>query len=196
MLSTALSQTTNLCLPLTAMQISNLAIPFGSTVVVIGANSYIAMETCVKLLEAGFRVRGTVRDVQQHRGWMHKLFAQHGVPCLSLCKCPISRQTRLSMSPFKVRTLHQYTLNVQVLERVHRLQVPQEISMFQHLCFLLFDTDPAKVIGPTVNGTINILEAAARAGVKRCVLAGSSKAVATNLKKISRHVGAEGLNGL
>jgi hypothetical protein len=39
---------------------------------------------------------------------------------------------------------------------------------------VLFDTDPAKVIAPTVNGTINALEAAARAGVKRYVLAGSS----------------------
>jgi hypothetical protein len=39
-------------------------------------------------------------------------------------------------------------------------------------------------------------EAAARAGVKRYVLAGSSKAVATNLKKISRHVDAEELKGL
>jgi nucleoside-diphosphate-sugar epimerase len=44
---------------------------------------------------------------------------------------------------------------------------------------VLFDTDPAKVIAPTVNGTINTLEAAARAGVKRYVLAGSSKAIAT-----------------
>jgi NAD(P)-dependent dehydrogenase (short-subunit alcohol dehydrogenase family) len=54
--------------------ISNPAIPLGSTVVVIGANGYIALETCVKLLEAGFRVRGTVRDVQRHRTWMHELF--------------------------------------------------------------------------------------------------------------------------
>jgi nucleoside-diphosphate-sugar epimerase len=54
------------------MKISNPAIFFGSTVVVIGANGYIALETCVKLLEAGFWVRGTVRDVQQHRTWMHK----------------------------------------------------------------------------------------------------------------------------
>jgi NAD(P)-dependent dehydrogenase (short-subunit alcohol dehydrogenase family) len=50
------------------MKISDPAIPFGSIVVVIGANGYIALETCVKLLEAGFRVRGTVQNVQQHRG--------------------------------------------------------------------------------------------------------------------------------
>jgi hypothetical protein len=61
-------QTTHRCLPSTAMKISDPAIPFGSIVVVIGANGYIALETCVKLLEAGFRVRGTVQNVQQHRG--------------------------------------------------------------------------------------------------------------------------------
>lgn len=56
------------------MKISSPAIPSGSTVVVIGANGYIALETCEKLLEAGFRVRGTVRDVERHRTWMHALF--------------------------------------------------------------------------------------------------------------------------
>jgi hypothetical protein len=103
---------THRCLPFATMKISNPAIPHGSTVVVIGANGYIALETCVKLLEAGFRVRGTVRDVKQHRTWMHKLFDTTWPSMLSLCKCPISRQTRLSMSPSKVRTLQIYISHV------------------------------------------------------------------------------------
>ncbi|KAL9574111.1 hypothetical protein ACKAV7_001887 [Fusarium commune] len=41
------------------MHISDPAIPFGSTVVVIGANGYMGVETCEKLLQAGFLVRGT-----------------------------------------------------------------------------------------------------------------------------------------
>jgi len=56
------------------MRINDLAIPLGSTVVVIGANGFIGVETCEKLLQAGYRVRGTVRDLNKHRGWMHKLF--------------------------------------------------------------------------------------------------------------------------
>lgn len=56
------------------MRISEPAIPFGSTVVVIGANGYMGVETCEKLLQAGFSVRGTVRDVEKNRQWMHKLF--------------------------------------------------------------------------------------------------------------------------
>lgn len=49
------------------MHISDPAIPFGSTVVVIGSNGYMALETCEKTLEAGYRVRGTVRDLAKHR---------------------------------------------------------------------------------------------------------------------------------
>ena len=55
------------------MIITEPATPFDSTVVVIGANGYLAVETCEKLLEAGFRVRGTVRNIEQNR-WMHQLF--------------------------------------------------------------------------------------------------------------------------
>lgn len=56
------------------MKIQNPAVPFGSTVVIIGANGYIGAETCDKFLEAGYRVRGTVRNVEEHRAWMHELF--------------------------------------------------------------------------------------------------------------------------
>lgn len=56
------------------MHIKDPAIPFDSVVVVIGANGFIAVETCMKLLEAGYKVRGTVRDVEKHFKWMHGLF--------------------------------------------------------------------------------------------------------------------------
>jgi nucleoside-diphosphate-sugar epimerase len=56
------------------MKIVNPAIPFDSIVVVIGANGYIGAETCFKLLEAGYRVRGTVRDISKHHDWMHAIF--------------------------------------------------------------------------------------------------------------------------
>ena len=48
------------------MHIQDPAIPFGSTIVVVGANGYMALEVCDKVLMAGFRVRGTVRDVSKH----------------------------------------------------------------------------------------------------------------------------------
>jgi len=58
------------------MIITGPAIPSNSVVVVIGANGFVGAETCQKLLEAGYRVRGTVRDVERHRAWMHALFDQ------------------------------------------------------------------------------------------------------------------------
>jgi uncharacterized protein YbjT (DUF2867 family) len=56
------------------MLIKDPAIPFDSVVVVIGANGFIGLETCEKLLQAGFKVRGTVRDAEKHSTWMHELF--------------------------------------------------------------------------------------------------------------------------
>jgi uncharacterized protein YbjT (DUF2867 family) len=56
------------------MLITDRAIPLDSTVVVVGANGYMAVETCDKLLQAGYRVRGTVRDIGRHHDWMHALF--------------------------------------------------------------------------------------------------------------------------
>ncbi|KAI1500978.1 hypothetical protein F5X99DRAFT_384015 [Biscogniauxia marginata] len=55
------------------MKIKNPAIPFDSVVVVIGANGYIGVESCEKLLQAGYCVRDTVRDIQKSQ-WMRKLF--------------------------------------------------------------------------------------------------------------------------
>ncbi|KAK5632221.1 hypothetical protein RRF57_007935 [Xylaria bambusicola] len=55
------------------MKISNPAIPLGSVIVVIGANGYVALEACQKLLEAGYKVRGTVRDLERS-AWMHEIF--------------------------------------------------------------------------------------------------------------------------
>ncbi|EXK49863.1 hypothetical protein FOMG_02343 [Fusarium oxysporum f. sp. melonis 26406] len=55
------------------MRICHTAITFGSTVVVIGTNGYMGIETCEKLLQAGFFVRGTVRDVEENRQCMYNL---------------------------------------------------------------------------------------------------------------------------
>ncbi|KAK3652913.1 hypothetical protein LTR56_004861 [Elasticomyces elasticus] len=137
------------------MKISHPAIPFGSTVVVIGANGYIALETCQKLLDAGYRVRGTVRDVGRDHDWMHALF---GTAMFELVQVPDFEADAAFDAAF------------QGAAGVIYVSTP-----------ILFDTDPSKVIGPTVNGTINTLEAAARAGVERYVLAGSSKAIATTM---------------
>ena len=49
------------------------AIPKGSLVLVTGVNGYIASHITEKLLEHGYRVRGTVRDAYK-ADYMHALF--------------------------------------------------------------------------------------------------------------------------
>lgn len=56
------------------MKIEDRAIPIDSVVVVVGANGFIGLETSEKPLQAGYRVRGTVRYVGQHSAWMHNIF--------------------------------------------------------------------------------------------------------------------------
>lgn len=57
------------------MPIPDPAIPTGATVVVIGANGYMALEVCEKLLIAGYHVRGTVRDVEKHEDVCSSIFS-------------------------------------------------------------------------------------------------------------------------
>lgn len=67
------------------------AIPKGSTVLVTGANGYLASHVVDQFLQRGFNVRGTIRDTTKG-SWLTDLFAQkygtgrfelHGVPDLA-----------------------------------------------------------------------------------------------------------------
>jgi D-arabinose 1-dehydrogenase-like Zn-dependent alcohol dehydrogenase len=51
------------------------AIPKGSTVLVTGANGYLASHVVDQFLQRGFNVRGTVRNVAKD-SWLTDLFAQ------------------------------------------------------------------------------------------------------------------------
>ncbi|KAM0075306.1 hypothetical protein ACKRZS_012651 [Fusarium odoratissimum] len=136
------------------MHISDPAIPFGSTVVVIGANGYMGVETCEKLLQAGFFVRGTVRDVEENRQWMYNLFDTKWPNMFELVHVSDFEAEGAFYEAFKGAKGVIYISTSTIL-----------------------NADPAKVVEPVIKGTINSLEAAARAGVKRYVLSSRSKAV-------------------
>ncbi|CVK85133.1 related to aldehyde reductase II [Fusarium mangiferae] len=136
------------------MHISKPAVPSGSTVVVIGANGCMGVETCEKLLQAGFSVRGTVRDVEKNRQWMHRLFDIKWSGMFELVHVADSEAEGAFDAAFKGA------------EGVIYVSTP-----------IILHADPVKVVEPVGKGTINSLEAAARAGVKRYVLSSSSKAV-------------------
>lgn len=52
---------------------TTLALPFGSLILVTGANGYIASQVINELLRSGYRVRGTVRD---EKPWLDQFFAE------------------------------------------------------------------------------------------------------------------------
>ncbi|EXK80012.1 hypothetical protein FOQG_15434 [Fusarium oxysporum f. sp. raphani 54005] len=118
------------------MRICHPAIPFGSTVVVIGTNGYMGIGTCEKLLQAGFFIRGT---------WPNMFELVH-------------------VSDFEAEGAFDDTFKG--AKGVIYVSTP-----------IILNPDPAKVVEPVIKGTINSLEAVARAGVKRYVLSSSSKAV-------------------
>ncbi|KAF4334734.1 aldehyde reductase II [Fusarium beomiforme] len=137
------------------MHIANPAIPFGSIVVVIGSNGYMGVETCEKLLQAGFYVRGTVRDVEKNRQWMHKLFDTKWPNMFELVSVP----------DFEAEG---------VFDEAFKGEYPMMVA--------------EQVVDPVVKGTINTLEAATRAGVKRYVLSSSSKAVESTNYNHPHHI--------
>ncbi|EWY92180.1 hypothetical protein FOYG_05765 [Fusarium oxysporum NRRL 32931] len=137
------------------MRICHPAIPFGSTVVVIGTNGYMGIETCEKLLQAGFFVRGTERDVQENRQCMYNLIDS---------KWPNILQRR------------EDTLLCSFAAGAHQGVTGAKGVIYVSTPTIL-NADPSKVVEPVIKVTINRLEAAARAGVKRYVLSSSSKAV-------------------
>ncbi|EHK47113.1 hypothetical protein TRIATDRAFT_306833 [Trichoderma atroviride IMI 206040] len=124
------------------MKIQNPAVPFGSTVVIIGANGYIGAETCDKFLEAGYRVRGTVRNVEEHRAWMYELFDKKYAGKFELMQVVDFEAEGAFDEAFKGAAVVVY------------VSTPT-----------IFDPEPTKVVDPVVNGTINTLKAAAQAEI-------------------------------
>ncbi|KAL6824625.1 hypothetical protein J3E69DRAFT_381501 [Trichoderma sp. SZMC 28015] len=124
------------------MKIQNPAVPFDSTVVIIGANGYIGAETCDKFLEAGYRVRGTVRNVEQHRAWMHGLFDKKYPGKFELAQVVDFEADGAFDEAFKGAAMVVY------------VSTPT-----------IFGPDPTQVIDPVVKGTINTLKAAAQAKI-------------------------------
>ncbi|KAF5639617.1 aldehyde reductase II [Fusarium sp. NRRL 52700] len=147
------------------MHVSDPAIPLGSIVVVIGANGYMGVETCEKLLQAGFYVRGTVRDVVKNQQWMDKLFDTKWPRMFQLVQVSTFEAEGAFDEAFKGA------------KGVIYVSTP-----------IILNADPAKVVKPVINGTINSLEYSARARVKRYVLSSSSKAVESTNYNHPHHI--------
>lgn len=127
-------------------------IPKGSIVLVTGATGYLASHVTRQLLERGYKVRGTVRDVSQAAWLTEEAFS------------PFSKDGNLELVP---------VLDLSVPHAFD--EAVKGVSAIIHLATITtLDPDPAKVVPQTVAGAVGILEAAAREpSVKRVVYTSS-----------------------
>ncbi|KAL6693360.1 hypothetical protein J3F84DRAFT_380625 [Trichoderma pleuroticola] len=159
------------------MKIQNPAVPFDSTVVIIGANGYIGAETCDKFLEAGYRVRGTVRNVEQHRTWMHELFDKKYTGKFELVQVVDFEADGAFDEAFKGMEATLVFIRWVMCKPADSCQHLGAAVVVYVSTPTIFGPDPTQVVDPVVKGTINTLKAAAQAKVQRYVYLSSSKAV-------------------
>ncbi|RDW91717.1 aldehyde reductase II [Coleophoma crateriformis] len=135
----------------------DLSISLGSLVVVTGANGFIASHICDQLLALGYHVRGTVRNTNR-AGWMLPFFeARYGTGKFSLVEVP------------DMAASGAYDKAVIGASGLCHVATP-----------VMQSYNPHEGIPVVVNGTLNALEAAAKApSVKRVVLTSSSTAAAS-----------------
>ena len=150
----------------------------GSTILVTGANGFLASHVVEQLLLAGYRVRGAVRSAMRSN-WLKELFdKRHGSGKFEFtvvedmatpgaydeaCKGRSSLFTQSNLVP---GISHDPERNVGVSGVVHIASV------------LTMDPDPNKVVPQTINGAVNAIESAAKeASLKRFVYTSSSVAI-------------------
>lgn len=134
-----------------------LALPQGSLIVVSGANGFIASHVVDQFLQAGYRVRGTVRSLQR-ASWLQSFFdKRHGQEKFSLFEVPDMAAPGAFNEAIK------------------------GAAGFAHVATPVMQLfDPNEAIPAVVEGTLNALRAAAKeSSVKRVVLTSSSTAAAS-----------------
>ncbi|GKT75575.1 aldehyde reductase [Colletotrichum tofieldiae] len=134
--------------------INESAIPKGSTVLVTGANGLVGSHVADQFLKFGYKVRGTVRDVNKNT-WLSDVFDKtYGKGKFELASIPDMATDGAFDKAIK------------------------GVSAVIHVASVMsFDPDPSKVIPPVVSGAVNAIRAAyAELSVKRFVFTSSSTA--------------------
>jgi dihydroflavonol-4-reductase len=125
-------------------------------VLVTGATGFLGMHCILALLESGWRVRGTLRDLERAK-WLEQVLGQHTDldGRLSLVSADLSSDSGWAEAATGAR----YVLHV-------ASPVPASVPK-----------DPDEVIVPARDGTLRVLRAAARARIERVVVTSSTAAV-------------------
>ena len=125
-------------------------------VLVTGASGYIAMHCILQLLEQNYRVRGTIRSLNREAG-LREAFAKH-----------IEFGDRLEFVEADLLSDDGWDAAVSGCDYVLHTASPVPNAE---------PKDENEVIKPAVEGTLRVLKAAARAGVRRVVLTSSVAAI-------------------
>lgn len=124
-------------------------------VLVSGASGFIASHIVIQLLEKGYAVRGTVRNLARAEG-IKNMVAQH------------TSIENLSFVAAELLDGESWKRAVDGCDAVMHVASPVETSL---------PKDPNDIIVPAVEGTRNVLTAARDAGVSRVVITSSSAAI-------------------
>ncbi|KAJ3547636.1 hypothetical protein NM208_g1419 [Fusarium decemcellulare] len=136
----------------------NLAVPKGSTVLVTGANGLLGSHIADQFLEYGYKVRGTVRDVDKN-SWLSTVFDK-----------------KYGKGVFELFEVSDMASQGAFIEAVKGASI-----MVHSATVMSFEFDPHKVIPPAVDGALNALVAAcAEPTVQRFVFTSSAMAANTS----------------
>ncbi len=133
-----------------------LAVPKGSWILVTGATGFLASHITKQLLDRGYKVRGTVRDLAAASWVTDEMFPD------------ATRRGDLELTTLDIASTTESAFDAAV-KGVQGIIHPATI--------LTFDPNPNNVIPPTVSAVANILKAAAREPtVKRFIYTSSAVA--------------------
>ena len=148
-------------------------LPPGSLILVTGANGFIASHVVHALLQQGFRVRGTVRDLERSAWMVEKAFKEGA-----------------AKGDFELVTV------ADMAEKDAFKDAVSGVAGIVHLATIAsLDPDPNKVIPQTIAGVVNLLECAAHErSVKAFVFTSSIVAAAMAAADVPFHVDATSWN--
>lgn len=148
----------------------------GATIVVTGANGYIASHVINRLLADGYKVRGTVRA---EKPWLDEHFAsQYGKDSYESIVVPTLENEALLDKAFQGVEGVVHVVSIEGKEPYIHIAGPHLtlvlLVLFKQASTMSWSPDPQAVIPPTVAMMLGVLKAASRSNSVKRVVATSS----------------------